>query len=65
MHIKDKQVKKGERNQTSSTLYKMDEFGFVYPFKKGVFIILPWQLVKCIDYGRRLNVPYLSYVMAS
>ena len=65
MHIKDKQVKKGERNQTSSTLYKMDEFGFVHPFKKGVFIILPWQLVKCIDYGRRLNVPYLSYAMAS
>lgn len=33
MDIKNKAVKMGERNQTFSILCKMDEFGFICPFR--------------------------------
>lgn len=35
MHIKHKEVKMGERHQTSSTFHKIDKFSFTCPLHKG------------------------------
>lgn len=53
MHTRDKEIKMGVCNQTSSTLCKWRIWIF---FSKGVFTILPWQSVKSIRYAMKLNV---------